>query len=108
MNNPSINRYLIMNRKLTSASLALALSAAVAIAASPATAGDKGDKEKCYGVAMKGKNDCKAGPGTTCAGTAAKDYQGNAWKLVPKGSCEKMPSPTSPTGHGQLMAFKEK
>lgn len=42
-------------------------------------------KEKCYGVAMKGKNDCKAGAGTTCAGTSKIDYQGNAWSLVPKG-----------------------
>jgi uncharacterized membrane protein len=36
------------------------------------------------------------------------DYQGNAWKNVPKGSCEKTASPTSPTGHGQLAAFAEK
>lgn len=96
-----------MNRKLTSASLALALSAAVAVAAAPASAGEK-DKEKCYGIALKGKNDCSAGPGTTCAGTSKKDYQGNAWKYVPKGECEKTPSPTSPTGKGQLKPFKEK
>lgn len=99
-----------MNRKLTSASLAFALSAAVAVAAAPASAGDddKKDKEKCYGIALKGKNDCSAGPGTTCAGTSKKDYQGNAWKYVPKGKCEKMPSSTSPTGKGQLKPFKEK
>lgn len=96
-----------MNRKLTSASLALALSAAVAVAAAPASAGEK-DKEKCYGIALKGKNDCKAGPGTTCAGSSRKDYQGNAWKFVPKDECEKTPSPTSPTGKGQLEPFEEK
>ncbi|MDE2623647.1 MAG: DUF2282 domain-containing protein [Betaproteobacteria bacterium] len=45
------------------------------------------EQEKCFGVALKGHNDCKAGPGTTCAGTASVDYQGNAWKYVPKGSC---------------------
>ena len=44
--------------------------------------------EKCYGVAKAGKNDCAAGPGTSCAGSSTVDYQGNAWKLVPKGSCE--------------------
>jgi len=66
------------------------------------------EKEKCFGVALKGKNDCKAGPGTTCAGTAKIDHQGNAWKLVPKGSCEKTASPTSPTGYGQLAEFKPK
>ena len=47
-------------------------------------------KEKCFGVALKGNNDCKAGPGTTCAGTASVDYQGNAWRYVPKGSCTTM------------------
>ena len=49
-----------------------------------------------------------AGPGTTCAGTSKMDHQGNAWSLVPKGSCEKTASPTSSTGFGQLAAFKEK
>ncbi|HEX2796175.1 MAG TPA: DUF2282 domain-containing protein, partial [Immundisolibacter sp.] len=46
--------------------------------------------------------------GTTCAGTSVRDHQGNAWKLVPKGSCEQTASPTSPTGFGQLAAFAEK
>lgn len=69
---------------------------------------DKAAMEKCYGVSMAGKNDCAAGPGTTCAGTSKVDYQGNAWRLVPKGTCEKTASPTSPTGFGRLAAFKEK
>lgn len=90
---------------LSAAALAIALGAA--FAATPAAA-QQADMEKCYGVAMKGKNDCKAGAGTTCAGTSKIDYQGNAWNLVPKGTCEKTASPTSPTGHGQLAAFKEK
>ncbi|HRE15663.1 MAG TPA: DUF2282 domain-containing protein [Rhodocyclaceae bacterium] len=94
---------------LTAASLALAFGTAMTMAASPAAAQDKmADKEKCFGVAMKGKNDCKAGAGTTCAGTAKMDHQGNAWMLVPKGTCQKTASPTSPTGFGQLMEFKEK
>jgi len=58
-------------------------------------------------VALKGKNDCKAGAGTTCAGTSKVDYQGNAWSMVPKGTCEKTVSKTSPTGHGQMKEFKE-
>jgi len=92
------------------AALGMAIGAAMALTALPAAAGDAAakDMEKCYGVAMKGKNDCAAGAGTTCAGTSVKDYQGNAWKHVPKGSCEKTASPNSPTGHGQLQAFKEK
>ena len=100
-----------MNKTVTAASLALALGTALTIAAVPAAAQDKmgeKDKEKCYGVALKGKNDCKAGAGTTCAGTSKVDHQGNAWSLVPKGTCQKTASKTSPTGFGQLAEFKDK
>ena len=50
------------------------------------------DIAKCYGVALAGKNDCAAGPGTTCAGTSTVDYQGNAWKNVEGGeeACNEM------------------
>jgi uncharacterized membrane protein len=87
--------------------LALAVALAAALAVLPAAA-QSTDKERCFGVALKGKNDCAAGPGTTCSGTAKKDHQGNAWLLVPKGSCEKLASRTSPTGFGQLNPFEEK
>ena len=46
------------------------------------------DKEKCYGIAKAGENDCKAGEGTSCAGTSILDYQGNAWKHTDPGACE--------------------
>ena len=58
-----------------------------------------GKMEKCFGVALKGQNDCYAGAGTTCAGTSTIDYQGNSFKLVPTGSCTAM---TTPKGHGAL------
>ncbi len=87
--------------------VALALALGTAFAAMPAAA-QMADKEKCYGVALKGKNDCAAGAGTTCAGTSKVDYQGNAWSFVAKGSCEKTESRTSSTGFGQLKEFKEK
>lgn len=45
-------------------------------------------KEKCFGIALAGQNDCAAGPGTSCAGTSTVDYQGNAWKYVDKDACE--------------------
>ena len=93
--------------RYASAALALAFGAAMTMAAAPAAA-QAADKEKCFGVALKGKNDCAAGAGTTCAGTSKTDFQGNAWKLVAKGSCEKTMSKTSPTGNGQLKAFEEK
>jgi uncharacterized membrane protein len=89
------------------AALALAVGAALALSQAPAHA-QATDKEKCYGVALKGKNDCAAGPGTTCAGTSTRDYQGSAWKFVAKGTCEKTESKTSATGFGQLKEFKEK
>jgi uncharacterized membrane protein len=58
-----------------------------------------GKFEKCFGVALKGHNDCYAGAGTTCAGTSTADYQGNAFKVVAKGTCTTM---TTPNGPGSL------
>jgi uncharacterized membrane protein len=88
---------------------ALALSLALAAAFTTLPAAAQGtDKEKCFGVSLKGKNDCAAGAGTTCAGTSKVDHQGNAWALVPKGTCEKTASKTSPSGFGQMKEFKEK
>src|SRR6516162_5266486 len=55
-----------------------------------------GKFEKCYGVALKGHNDCYAGAGTTCAGTSTADYQGNAFKVVAKGTCVAMNTPKGP------------
>ncbi|MDP1613161.1 MAG: DUF2282 domain-containing protein [Sulfuritalea sp.] len=95
-----------MNKPITAAALAIALGTAMTIAAAPVAA-QTTNKEKCYGVALKGKNDCKAGAGTSCAGTSKVDHQGNAWSLVPKGTCVKTASKTSPTGFGQLAEFKE-
>ena len=62
-----------------------------------------GKMEQCYGVAMAGKNDCAAGPGTTCAGTSKVDYQANAFKLVAKGTCTTM---KTPKGMGTLEPMK--
>ena len=55
-----------------------------------------GKFEKCFGIALKGQNDCNAGAGTTCAGTSTNDYQGNAFKLVAKGSCTTISTPNGP------------
>ena len=54
--------------------------------------------EKCYGVALKGQNDCAAGPGTTCQATSTVDYQGNAWKFVDGGTCTTMQLPDDRKG----------
>ena len=89
--------------------LAAALGSVLAAGSAPASAAEKGaTKERCFGIAMAGKNDCAAGPGTTCAGTSKSDHQANAWKYVPAGTCTKTASKTSPTGFGQLAEFKPK
>jgi uncharacterized membrane protein len=98
-----------VNAALAASSLlgAIALAAGPAAAAEghmmmkkkPVTAAQMVGKEKCYGVAKAHQNDCKAGAGTTCAGTSATDYQGNAWSLVPKGTCTSI---KTPKGAGSL------
>ena len=81
------------NRRSVNLALIGSLAAAIAAVSSPAAAAEEKSQEKCYGVALAGKNDCAAGPGTTCSGTSKVDYQGNAWKLVPKGTCTTMEVP---------------
>ena len=83
----------------TSTALLLAGSLTVALTAVETAKAEKVEQEKCFGVALKGKNDCAAGPGTSCAGTSKADYQPNAWKYVPKGTCISM---TTPKGNGSL------
>lgn len=58
-----------------------------------------GKFEPCFGVALKGQNDCAAGANATCAGTQKVDYEGDKFKLVPKGTCTTM---MTPKGHGSL------
>ena len=71
---------------------------ASALTSTPAAA-QKAPMEKCYGISKAGQNDCAAGPGTSCAGSSTRDYQGNAWKLVKQGTCEKT---KTPKGNGSL------
>ena len=69
------------------ATLAMAVAGTALATSVSASAQTKPAMEKCYGVALAGKNDCKAGAGTSCAGTSKVNYQGNAWKLVKAGTC---------------------
>jgi uncharacterized membrane protein len=97
---------MITKTELTAATLAAAfalLSGPVAALAAEEMGGDKPGKEKCYGVALKGQNDCAAGAGTSCAGTSKVDYDGTIWKYVPKGTCETM---KTPNGMGSLKPKK--
>ena len=91
------------SRKIAVTAVALATLAAGAALAQDKGAAMKGEKEKCYGVSMAGKNDCAAGAGTSCAGTSKVDYQASAWKYVAKGACTTM---KTPTGIGMLTPAK--
>lgn len=74
------------------AALAAALTSLVAVAAAqqPTPAPQPGYKfEKCYGIVKAGKNDC-ATVATSCAGTAKRDNQPDAWVYVPTGTCDKI------------------
>ena len=93
---------------MKSRTIAVTAATLAALAAGAAMAQDKGasikgEKERCYGIALSGQNDCAAGPGTTCAGTSKVDYQGNAWKYVAKGTCATM---KTPSGMGSLKPVK--
>ena len=70
--------------------MAMALSMALegGAQAGPAPA-PKFEHEKCYGVAKAGKNDCET-MNSSCAGTARRSGQGDAWVYLPKGSCDKV------------------
>ncbi len=85
-------------RNFPGLAIGCAFAAAVGLVAASQVAGAADDKEKCYGVAKAGENDCAAGPGTSCSGTSKVDYQGNSWKLVPKGTCASMELPDGRKG----------
>jgi len=84
---------------MNSKALAITAVTLVALVSGGAVAAEKAAQEKCYGVSKAGKNDCAAGPGTTCAGTSKVDYQGNAWTFVAKGTCTGI---KTPKGNGSL------
>lgn len=76
------------NKVLVNGAIAAAITLAAVTSIDVEAKGKK--LEKCYGVAKAGQNDCKAGPGTSCAGSSTKDAQKDAWMFVAKGSCEKI------------------
>jgi uncharacterized membrane protein len=88
-----------MDRRLVNRALAGSFAAALAslAAVSLAQAEDQA-QEQCYGVALKGQNDCKASA-HDCKGHSTVDYDGQSFKLVAKGTCASM---TTPHGPGSL------
>lgn len=85
---------------MTKTHAAIAATLALSIAAGAATSAMAAPPmEKCYGIALAGKNDCKAGAGTSCAATSRVNYQGSAFKLVAAGKCTSI---KTPKGFGSL------
>ena len=79
--------------KTATKTVAILGAVTAAVAAHGTAPAEAQANEKCFGVSLAGENDCAAGPGTTCGGTSTVDYQGNAWTLVPAGTCTDMDLP---------------
>jgi uncharacterized membrane protein len=79
-----------MNKALLTSALAGVFAAGVAFSANAADDKMAASKEKCFGIAKAGKNDCKSASGShSCAGHATKDNAADEWKFVAAGTCEK-------------------
>ena len=98
MSTKTVVRSLILAGAISSALATIASAAPLTKAEEQAAVA--AHKEQCYGVALKGQNDCKAGAGTTCQGTSTVDFQGDAWKLVIGGTCTSIELPNGK--HGSL------
>ena len=81
---------------ISTAVLAAAVSAAISSGTSVSAAETGAEHlEKCWGVALKGQNDCANGS-HSCGGSSTVDYAGNEYKLVPTGTCTTMETPYGP------------
>jgi len=86
---------ILMKHQTIQAAIAgvLALGLAGSVGAAPVA--PDASKDKCYGIAKAGQNDCAAGK-HACAGQSTADNDPISWKYVAKGSCEKMGGKTAP------------
>ena len=67
-----------------------AIASLIAVSSLTATQAVAADgKEKCYGVAKKGQNDCGTAK-HSCSNEAAADNLPEEWKFVAKGTCEQI------------------
>jgi len=80
----------------TKNALAATIAGAIAVAAVSSVAQTSGPApmpsfkfEKCYGIAKRAKNDCQTAS-SSCAGTAKRDRQPDAWLYVPAGTCDRI------------------
>ena len=85
-----------MKKQIIAAAVLAALAGGNMAYAEHHEAGEKAatkvEREKCYGVAKAGKNDCASKDGkNSCAGSSKRDNDANDWMYLPKGECEKLP-----------------
>ena len=71
------------------ASTLLGALSVAAVASAQTKDPDMTGKEKCYGVAKAGKNDCAAGA-HSCAGQAVKDGDKTSFVALPTGLCARL------------------
>ena len=76
-----------MSNRTLGLALATAVGAAIAMSATANAQAPAGEKEKCFGISLAGKNDCAATGNNSCAGTSKIDHDKAAWKYVAKGTC---------------------
>ncbi len=75
-----------MNQRAMIAATAATLMS-LSLMAAPAAAQEK--KEKCFGIAKAGQNDCASISGAhSCAGQSKVDMDKGEWKYVAKGTCK--------------------
>ena len=82
----------MINKTASALTLAGALDGALTLLSANASAGpvaNDGTKEKCFGISLKGQNDCAAGA-HSCAGQATKDMDKTSFVYLPKGACAKI------------------
>jgi uncharacterized membrane protein len=85
-----------MKKQLLGLAVLATLACAGAVHAEDAAEGAKPEKEKCYGVAKAGKNDCASKDGAnSCAGSSTTDGSKNDWVYLPAGICDKLVNGTT-------------
>jgi uncharacterized membrane protein len=85
-----------MNKRHALLAAALAALSVSALNPVQAAASASAEKEKCFGIAKAGQNDCASANGShSCAGQSKTDNGAAEWKYVAKGSCEKAGGKTS-------------
>ena len=91
-----------MNATNKAISAAIGSFLILGLASGTASAADKPEMEKCFGIAKAGKNDCSTKKSShSCAGQATKDRDPNDFVAVPKGTCDKIAG-------GQMMGGMDK